>query len=75
MLSLCIIWSETGRRVVLDGGVGVGFLPTVMAAGVLRAGALEGGGEVVEELQGDVAKLQKDTHLFLSFFLLCYGWS
>jgi hypothetical protein len=43
--------------VVLDGGVGVGFLPAAMAAGVLRAGALEGGGEVVEELQGDVAKL------------------
>jgi hypothetical protein len=57
MLSPCLIRSETGRRVVLDGGVGVGFLPVAMAAGVLRAGALEGGGEVVEELQGDVAKL------------------
>jgi hypothetical protein len=29
------IWSETERRVVLDGGVGIGFLPAVMAAGVL----------------------------------------
>jgi hypothetical protein len=57
MLSPCLIWSETGRRVVLDGGVDVGFLPAAMAAGVLRAGATEGGGEVVEELQGDVEKL------------------
>jgi hypothetical protein len=46
-----------GRRVVLDGGVGFGFLPAAIAADVLRAGAMEGGGEVVEELQGDVAKL------------------
>jgi hypothetical protein len=43
--------------VVLDGGVGVGFLPAAMAAGVLQAGAMKGGGEVVEELQGDVVKL------------------
>jgi hypothetical protein len=57
MLSPCLISSKTGRRVVLDGGVGVGFLPAAMAAGVLQAGALEGAGEVVEELQGDVAKL------------------
>jgi hypothetical protein len=39
---------------VLDGGVSVGFLPAAMAAGVLRAGAMEGGGEVVEELQGEM---------------------
>jgi hypothetical protein len=57
MLSPCLIWSEIGRRVVLDGGMGVGFLPAVMAAGVLWAGVMEGGGEVVEELQGDVEKL------------------
>jgi hypothetical protein len=50
MLSPCLIWSETKRRVVLDGGVDVGFLPAVMVAGVLRAGTTEGGGEVVEEL-------------------------
>jgi hypothetical protein len=37
MLSPCLIWSETGRRVVLDGGVNVGLLPAAMAAGVLRA--------------------------------------
>jgi hypothetical protein len=43
--------------VVFNGGVDVGFLPAVMAAGVLRAGAMEGGGEVVEGLQGDVVKL------------------
>jgi hypothetical protein len=34
---------------VLDGGVDVGFLPAVMAAGVLQAGAPEECGEVVEE--------------------------
>jgi hypothetical protein len=38
ILSLCLIWSETGRRVVLDGGVDVGFLPAAMAAGVLWVG-------------------------------------
>jgi hypothetical protein len=37
--------------------VGVGFLPVVMAAGVLWAGVMKGGGEVVEELQGNVVKL------------------
>jgi hypothetical protein len=37
------IWLETERRVVLDGGMGVGFLPAAMAAGVLRARATEGG--------------------------------
>jgi hypothetical protein len=57
MLFPCSNWSETGRRVVLNGGVDVGFLPAAMAADVLRAGAMEGGGEVVEELQGDVVKL------------------
>jgi hypothetical protein len=50
MLSRCLILLETGRWVVFDGGVDVGFLPAAMAAGVLRAGAMEGGGEVVEEL-------------------------
>jgi hypothetical protein len=43
MLSPCLIWSETGRRVVLDGGVNVGLLPATMAAGVLRARVTEGG--------------------------------
>jgi hypothetical protein len=50
MLSLYLIWSEIGRKVVLDGGVDVGFLPAAMAAGVLQARAPEEGGEVVEEL-------------------------
>jgi hypothetical protein len=57
MLSPCLIWSEIERRVVFDGGVDVGFLPAVMAVGVLWAGAMEGGGEVVEKLQGNVTKL------------------
>jgi hypothetical protein len=47
------IWSETGRRVVLDGGVDVGFLPAAMAAGVLRARATEGGEGGAGSLQGD----------------------
>jgi hypothetical protein len=47
------IWSETGRRVVLDGGVGVGFLPAVMAAGVMRARAMEGGEGGAGSLQGN----------------------
>jgi hypothetical protein len=47
------IWSETGRRVVLDGRVDVGFLPAAMAAGVLRARAMEGGEGGAGWLQGD----------------------
>jgi hypothetical protein len=43
--------------VVFDGGVDVGFLPVAMAVGVLWARAMAGDGEVVEELQGNVAKL------------------
>jgi hypothetical protein len=50
MLSPCLIWSETGRRVVLDGGVDVGLLLAAMVAGVLRARVMEDGGEVVKEL-------------------------
>jgi hypothetical protein len=45
------IWSETGRRVVLDGRVDVGFLPAAMAAGVLRARATEGGEGGARSLQ------------------------
>jgi hypothetical protein len=47
------IWSETERRVMLDGGMGVGFLPAVMAAGVLRATATEGGEGGARSLQGN----------------------
>jgi hypothetical protein len=47
------IWSKTGRRVVLDGGVDVGFLPTAMAAGVLQARAMEGCEGGAGSLQGD----------------------
>jgi hypothetical protein len=38
---------------VLDGGVDIGFLPAVMAAGVLWARAMEGGEGGVGSLQGD----------------------
>jgi hypothetical protein len=43
MLSPNLIWTETGRRVVIDGGVNRGFLPATMVAGVLQARATEGG--------------------------------
>jgi hypothetical protein len=43
MLSPCSIWSETGQRVVIDGGVNLGLSPAAMAAGVLQARATEGG--------------------------------
>jgi hypothetical protein len=43
MLSPNSIWTEAGRRGVIDGGVDLGFLPTAMAAGVLQARATEGG--------------------------------
>jgi hypothetical protein len=56
-LSPCLIWPETERRVVFDGVVDVRFLPAAMAVGVPWVGAMEGGGEVVEKLQGNVAKL------------------
>jgi hypothetical protein len=37
------IWTETGRRGVLDSGVELAFSPAVMAASVLQARAMEGG--------------------------------
>jgi hypothetical protein len=52
------IWSETGRRVVLNGGVDVGFLSAAMAAGVLRARATEGG-------EGGAGSLQVDDVVLL----------
>jgi hypothetical protein len=53
MLSPCPIWSKTGQKVVVDGEVDFGLLPAAMAAGVLRAGATEGGEGGAESLQGD----------------------
>jgi hypothetical protein len=53
MLSPNLIWSETGQRVVIDGGVDLGLLPTAMAAGVPRARAMEGGEGGTELLRGD----------------------
>jgi hypothetical protein len=42
-LSPNLIWSETGQRVVIDGGVDLELLPAAMAAGVPWARAMEGG--------------------------------
>jgi hypothetical protein len=53
VLSPCLIWLETGRRVVLDGEVNFRLLPAAVAACVLRAGVMEGGEGGVESLQGD----------------------
>jgi hypothetical protein len=53
MLSPNLIWSETRWRMVLDGGVCVGFLLEAMAAGVLRVRATEGGEGGAESLPED----------------------
>jgi hypothetical protein len=53
MLSPNLIWTETGRRVGIDSGVNLGFLPVAMAAGVLQARATEGG-------EGGAGSLQED---------------
>jgi hypothetical protein len=37
------IWTEAGRRGVIDDGVNLGFLQAAMAAGVLQARVTEGG--------------------------------
>jgi hypothetical protein len=53
MLSPNSIWTETGRRKVIDGGVELGFSPAVMATGVLQVRAMEGGEGVAGSLQED----------------------
>jgi hypothetical protein len=53
MLSPNLIWLDTRWRIVLEGGVGVGFLPVAMAAGVPRARATEGGEGRAESLPED----------------------
>jgi hypothetical protein len=52
ILSPNSIWTEAGRRVVIDDGVELEFSPVVMAAGVLQAWATEGGGGGAGSLQG-----------------------
>jgi hypothetical protein len=53
MLSPNSIWIEAGRRGVVDGRVGVGFSPAIMAAGVLQAWGTEGDGGGAGWLQED----------------------
>jgi hypothetical protein len=53
MLSPNLIWSETGQRVVIDGGVDLELLPAAMAASVPWARAMEGGEGGAESLQED----------------------
>jgi hypothetical protein len=72
MLSPNLIWLEIGRRVVLDDGVDVGFLPAAMAIGILRVRAMEGGEEGAESLQGDDVVLLTP---WVGVERLCTGWS
>jgi hypothetical protein len=51
MLSPNSIWTEVGRRGVIDGGVELGFSPAAMVVGVLQARATEGGEGVAGSLQ------------------------
>jgi hypothetical protein len=53
MLSPNSIWTETGRRKVIDGGVELGFSPAAMATGVLQVRAIVGGEGVAGSLQED----------------------
>jgi hypothetical protein len=72
VLSPNLIWSQTGQRVVIDGGVNFGLLPTAMATGVLQAGATEGGDGGAESLQGDDVVLLKP---WVRVERLCISWS
>jgi hypothetical protein len=72
MLSPNLIWLEIGRRVVLDDGVDIGFLPAATAIGVLRVRATEGGEEGPGSLQvNDVVLLTP----WIMVERLCTGWS
>jgi hypothetical protein len=57
---------------VLDGGVGVGFLSAAMAAGVLRVRATEGGEGGAESLSEDDVVLMMPL---AGVGRLCTGWS
>jgi hypothetical protein len=72
MLSHNLIWSETGQRVEIDGGVDLGLLPAAMAAGVLRSRAMEGGEGGAESLQGNDVVLMMPLVRVEGF---CTGWS
>jgi hypothetical protein len=63
------IWTETGRRGVIDGGVELGFSPAAMATGVLQVKAMEGGEEVAGSLQQD------DVVLLIGAERVCIGGS
>jgi hypothetical protein len=51
MLSPNSIWTEVGRKGVIDGEVELGSLPAAMAAGVLQARVMEGGAGGAGSLQ------------------------
>jgi hypothetical protein len=72
MLSPNLILLEIRRRVVLDDGVDVGFLPAAMATGVLRVRVTEGGEEGAGSLQGDDVVLLTP---WVGMERLCTGWS
>jgi hypothetical protein len=72
MLSPNLIWSKIRRRVVLDDGVDIGFLPAAMVTGVLWVRVMEGG-------EGGAGSLQGDDVVLLTPWVgverLCTGWS
>jgi hypothetical protein len=53
MLAPNSIWTEVGRRGVIDGGVELGFSPAAMATGVLQVRAMEGDEGVAGSLRED----------------------
>jgi hypothetical protein len=59
MLSPNLIWTEIGRRVGIDSGVNLGFLPAVMATSVLQARVMEGG-------EGGAGLLQEDDVVLMA---------
>jgi hypothetical protein len=72
MLSPNLIWSETGQRAAINGGVDLGLLPAAMAAGVLRARVTEGGEGGAEPLPEDDVMLMMPL---ARVGRLCTGWS
>jgi hypothetical protein len=72
MLSPNPIWTEVGRRGVIDGGVELGFSPAAMVASVLQARVTEGGEGVAGSLQEDDVVL---SVLFIGVERVCIGGS
>jgi hypothetical protein len=72
MLSSNSIWTKAGWRVVIDGGVELGFSPAAIVVGVLQARATEDG-------EGGVGSLQEDDVVLMVLLIgaewVCIGGS